>query len=67
MEYIDIDPKKFVPKYEVEDTWYDDVICGEYLGRYDTKEEALKVINDMELKEGHKYVIEYKRPDIYGG
>lgn len=68
MKHLNIDPEFFVPKYEVTSqpvngNYFTD---GEFIGRYDTKKEALGAINDIELVEGRQYIINYKLPDLYG-
>lgn len=64
---INIDSETFVPKYEVtsQPVNGDYFTDGEFIGRYDTKKEALDAINDIELVEGRQYIINYKLPDLY--
>lgn len=64
-----IDKSIYISKYEVTSqpvngNYFTD---GEFIGRYDTKKEALGAINDIELVEGRQYIINYKLPDLYGG
>lgn len=61
-----IDKSSWKQKYEVtsQPVNGDYFTDGEFIGRYDTKEEALKVIDNIELVEGRQYIINYKYPDI---
>lgn len=62
-----IDKSIYIPKYEVtsQPVNGDYFTDGEFIGRYDTKKEALDAINDIELVEGRQYIINYKLPDLY--
>lgn len=64
-----IDESIYEKKYEVTSQpvnvdYFTDV---EFIGRYDTKKEALEVIANIEMVEGRQYIINYKLPDLYGG
>lgn len=61
-----IDLNEFKPKYEVICKPVDgDYKNTDFIGRFDTKEEALKAINDIEFVEGKQYIVNYKYPDMY--
>lgn len=62
-----IDKSSWKQKYEVtsQPVNGDYFTDGEFIGRYDTKKEALDAINDIELVEGRQYIINYKLPDLY--
>lgn len=66
-KHCSIDESLWEPKYEVtsQPVNGDYFTDGEFIGRYDTKEEALEVIANIEMVEGRQYIINYKLPDLY--
>lgn len=63
-----IDESIYEKKYEVasQPVNVDYFTDREFIGRYDTKKEALEVIDNIEMVEGRQYIINYKFPDLYG-